>query len=25
LKRHKEGVKINITTLSMARCAVNEQ
>ena len=25
LKRHKEGVKINITTLSMARCALNEQ
>jgi hypothetical protein len=25
LKRHKEGAKINITTLSMARCALNEE
>jgi len=25
LKRHKEGAKINMTTLSMARCAVNEE
>jgi hypothetical protein len=25
LKRHKEGAKINISTLSMARCALNEE
>ena len=25
LKRHNEGAKINITTLSMARCALNEE